>query len=62
MTAPENTASSRLVARLGAVREGEVDGAQVWVHRPVARTRISARVETEARRDEDATKMLKRGA
>lgn len=31
--APENHASVRLAARLGAVQEGLHDGSQVWVHR-----------------------------
>lgn len=60
--APGNAASVRLAERLGAVREGAVDGAQVWVHRPAARTAVSARVKTQGRRREDAVTTSKGGA
>ncbi|MGL4235337.1 GNAT family N-acetyltransferase [Tabrizicola sp.] len=53
--APGNAPSIRVAERLGAVREGEVDGAQVWVHRPAARP------ATQGRRNEDAMKTSKRG-
>jgi RimJ/RimL family protein N-acetyltransferase len=58
---PENASSLRLAKRLGAVRGGEVDGSQVWIHRPVAQNGVSARVETEGRRKEDVIKTSKRG-
>lgn len=59
--APGNAASARVAQRLGAVREGAVDGSQVWVHRPVARTAVSARAETQGKRKEDAMKTSKGG-
>lgn len=59
--APENAASARLAHRVGAVRDGFHDGAQVWVHRPVARGAVSPRVETEGRRRKDASKTPDRG-
>jgi RimJ/RimL family protein N-acetyltransferase len=59
--APENAASVRLARRVGAVQDGLLDGSQVWVHRPVARDPVSARVETTGRRKEDARKASKRG-
>jgi RimJ/RimL family protein N-acetyltransferase len=50
---PQN-ATSRLVAqRLDATCEGELDGSQVWVHRPVAQTR--------GRRKDDAMKTSEKG-
>jgi RimJ/RimL family protein N-acetyltransferase len=58
---PKNPRSIRVAERLGAVRAGDFDGAQVWVHRGVAPKGVSTRVETEARRDEDAIKTSKRG-
>lgn len=58
---PGNTRSSRLAERLGARIEGQHDGCQVWVHRAVAQTGVSPRVETEGRREEDAMKASKRG-
>lgn len=58
---PENARSRRLAERLGAVREGEVDGSEAWIHRPVARKGVSPRVETEGRQKEDAMKTSKRG-
>lgn len=59
--APENRPSIRLAERLGAVRAADFDGAQVWVHRGVARKGVSTRVETEARRKEDAMKTSEKG-
>jgi RimJ/RimL family protein N-acetyltransferase len=58
---PENPRSIRVAERLGAVRAADFDGAQVWVHRRVAASGVSARVETEGRRKEDAKKTSKRG-
>jgi RimJ/RimL family protein N-acetyltransferase len=58
---PENLGSIRVVERLGAIRDTDFDGAQVWVHRPVARVDVSARVETQGRREQDALKTSKRG-
>jgi RimJ/RimL family protein N-acetyltransferase len=59
--APQNAASLRLARRVGAVADGHHEGSEVWVHRPVARGIVSARVETERRRQEDARKTSKRG-
>ncbi|MGL4238747.1 GNAT family N-acetyltransferase [Tabrizicola sp.] len=53
---PANPASARVAERLGAVVEGQLDGSDVWVHRPAAPNAVSARVETEGRRKEDAKK------
>lgn len=59
--APENAASIRVAARLGAVRKGSVDGSENWLHRPVAQNPASARAETETRSKEDAKKTSERG-
>jgi RimJ/RimL family protein N-acetyltransferase len=59
--APENAASARLARRVGARLDGHHDGAEVWVHRAVARTDVSTRAETEERREEDVFKTSKRG-
>lgn len=53
---PENSASARVAERLDAVRDGMLDGSQVWVHRPVARAAVAARVQTEGRQREDMMK------
>jgi RimJ/RimL family protein N-acetyltransferase len=58
---PENPRSAQVARRLKARHEGEVDGSQVWVHRPVARSGVSTRVETEGRRDEDRKKIVEKG-
>jgi RimJ/RimL family protein N-acetyltransferase len=58
---PENPASIRVAERLGATRLADFDGAQVWVHRAVAQSGVSTRVETEGRREEDLFKTSKRG-
>jgi RimJ/RimL family protein N-acetyltransferase len=58
---PENPRSVRVAERLGAVRAADFDGAQVWVHRGVAQTDVSPRVETQGRRKEDVFKTSKRG-
>ena len=60
--APGNAASARLARRVGAVQDGDHDGSQVWVHRPVAPGRVSARAETEARQKKDAFQTPERGA
>lgn len=54
---PANARSIRVVERLGATRAADFDGAQVWVHRPVAPT---AR-HTHGIPDVDAIQMSKRG-
>ena len=36
--APENATSARLARRVGAVQDGNLDGSQVWVHRPAGHT------------------------
>jgi RimJ/RimL family protein N-acetyltransferase len=59
---PANAGSIRVASRLGAIRAADHDGSQVWVHRPVAPTGVSTRVETEERRDEDAMQTQERGA
>ncbi len=59
--APENTRSHRVAERLCAVRAGDFDGMQVWVHRGVARNGVFTRVETEERRNEDAFKTPEKG-
>lgn len=53
---PQNTRSAALAQRLGARRQGVHDGCEVWVHRPVAETGRLPRVETEARRLQDAVR------
>jgi RimJ/RimL family protein N-acetyltransferase len=58
---PQNPASRRVAERLGARLEGELDGSQVWLHRPVAQYTVSTRVETDGRRNEDAPKTSERG-
>jgi RimJ/RimL family protein N-acetyltransferase len=58
---PENPSSRRVAERLGARLEGELDGSQVWVHRPVAQSGVSTRVETEGRPKEDAMKTSEKG-
>lgn len=58
---PENPRSVRVAQRLGAVRTADFDGAEVWVHRGVAATGISTRVETEGRPEEDAMKTSEKG-
>ncbi len=59
---PQNPASRRVAERLGAVLDGELDGSQVWLHRPVAPGGVSTHAETDGRRKEDAIKTSKRGA
>ncbi len=59
--APENAASARVARRLGATHEGEHEGSQVWLHRPVAQNPVSARAETQGRRKEDAKTTSERG-
>lgn len=59
--AAENPRSAQVARRLQARHEGEFDGSQVWVHRPVARNGVSTRVETEGRRDEDRKKIVEKG-
>lgn len=59
---PENAASQRVAQRLGAVREGEVDGSQVWVHRPVAPQACHTHGHTHARHKADASQTSKEGA
>lgn len=58
---PRNAASGRLARRIGASLEGDLDGSQVWAHRPVAQTAVSARGETEGRPKEDAWKTSEKG-
>ena len=58
---PANPRSVRVAERLGAVRAADFDGAQVWVHRGVAQTGVSPRVETQGRRREDVIKTSRRG-
>ncbi|MBL9046678.1 MAG: GNAT family N-acetyltransferase [Tabrizicola sp.] len=59
---PANAASARVAERLGAWRDKDFDGSQVWVHKPVAQNNVSTRVETEGRHEEDAIQTAKRGA
>jgi RimJ/RimL family protein N-acetyltransferase len=58
---PANRRSQRVAERLGAVRAADHDGAQVWVHRPIPRSGVSARVGTEDRRKEDALNTSEKG-
>jgi RimJ/RimL family protein N-acetyltransferase len=58
---PANRRSTRLVERVGAVRATDFDGAEVWVHRPIAPNGVCTRVETKGRQKEDAMKTSKRG-
>lgn len=58
---PENAASIRVAERLGATRLADFDGVQVWLHRAVAPTGVSASVETQGRQKEDVCKTSKRG-
>ncbi|MDM7932651.1 GNAT family N-acetyltransferase [Tabrizicola sp.] len=55
---PTNAPSIRVAERLGAVRAGDFDGAQVWAHRAVAQHRVSTRVETDGRRGQDTMKTM----
>lgn len=58
---PGNAASVRLARCLGASSEGELDGSQVWVHRPVAQTVVLARSKTDGRQKQDARKTSEKG-
>jgi RimJ/RimL family protein N-acetyltransferase len=58
---PDNPRSIRVAERLGALRDADFDGAQVWVHGGVARKGVSTRAETAGRRQEDAKQPSKRG-
>jgi RimJ/RimL family protein N-acetyltransferase len=60
--APENAASARVAARLGARPEGDLDGSQVWVHRPVARPGMHTHAHTDCIPNTDAFQTSKRGA
>lgn len=55
--APENAASVRLARRIGAVRDGSLDGSQVWVHHPA----IQTPGHTLARQKPDVFQTSKRG-
>lgn len=59
---PANPGSVRVAQRLGAVREGEVDGSEAWVHRPGVQRAVPARAGTDGRRTEDVMKTSERGA
>lgn len=59
--APENAASARVAERLSARHEGDLDGSQVWVHRPVAQTDVLARGKTDGRQKQDAGKTSEKG-
>lgn len=59
--APENARSIAVAQRLGAMREGELDGSQIWVHRPVARPDVSTSRKTDGRRREDTFKTPEMG-
>jgi RimJ/RimL family protein N-acetyltransferase len=59
--APENPRSARVAERLGAVRAADFDGAQVWVHRPVAPRTCHTHGHTLARHKADASQTSKRG-
>lgn len=48
--------------RLRAPELADFDGVQVWLHRAVAPTGVSASVETQGRQKEDVCKTSKRGA
>jgi RimJ/RimL family protein N-acetyltransferase len=58
---PENPRSIRLAERLGAVRAGDLDGAQVWLHRAVASPGCHTNGHTLARHKADALQTSKRG-
>jgi RimJ/RimL family protein N-acetyltransferase len=60
--APDNAASMRVAERLGARPEGELDGSQVWVHRPVARSATHTHAHTDSILNPDAFQTSKRGA
>lgn len=51
---PENTASRRVALRLGAEISGQLDGSDVWIHRPVARDACHAGSHTLSIRNPDA--------
>jgi RimJ/RimL family protein N-acetyltransferase len=59
--APGNTASARLARRVGARLDGHHDGAQVWVHMPVASKPAHTRVHTPGIPKTDAMQTSKRG-
>lgn len=58
--APENDASARLAARVGAVLDGMHEGSQVWVHRAVAHDASHTRGHTVSIPKPDASKTPKR--
>lgn len=59
---PENAPSLRMAQRLGAVREGEVDGSEAWVHRPDAQSGVHTRVLTDSIPKPDAFQISEKGA
>jgi RimJ/RimL family protein N-acetyltransferase len=58
---PANTRSIRVAERLGATRSQDFDGAQVWVHLPVAPKPAHTRVHTPGIPKTDAMQTSKRG-
>lgn len=58
---PENLGSIRVVERLGATRDTDFDGAQVWVHRPVAQGQSHTHGHTVSIPEPDAFQTSKRG-
>ncbi len=56
LIAPDNARSRRLAERLGCRHAGDHDGAEVWVHRPVARGTVAPRGNTPAIHLPDAGK------
>lgn len=58
---PENARSARVAERLGAVRAGDFDGSQVWVHQGVASRACHTHGHTLARHEADASQPSKWG-
>jgi RimJ/RimL family protein N-acetyltransferase len=58
---PENPRSARVAERLDATRIADFDGAQVWLHRPVAQMASHTRAHTESIPEPDAFQTSEKG-
>jgi RimJ/RimL family protein N-acetyltransferase len=59
---PANRASARVAERLGAVIEGQLDGSDIWVHRPTGQPTASMSRQTGAAATQDMSNLTERGA